>query len=83
MAKSEKKRVFTDLRNPFQRFRSQTGMSQVQLAVALGLGQPAISAYERGSFPEPSIAKLFVDLAKRHKVRMDLDEIYAAMQSQR
>ena len=76
MAKSEKKRVFTDLTNPFQRFRSQTGMSQVELAAALGLGQPAVSAYERGAFPGPAIAKLFVDLAKRHKVRMDLDEVY-------
>lgn len=76
MARPDKKRKLSNLQNPFQRFRSQTGMSQVELAAALGLGQPAISSYERGSFPGPTIAKLFVDLAKRHKVRMDLDEVY-------
>ena len=80
MAKVEKKRKFTNLTNAFQRFRSQTGMSQVELAAALGLGQSAISGYERGAFPEPAIAKLFVDLAKRHRVRMDLDEVYERLE---
>ena len=71
---------FKDLTNPWQRFRSQTGLSQTELAAAMGLGQSAISSYETGSFPIPEIAKRFVALAKKHKVRMSLEEIYAELE---
>ena len=71
---------FKDLRNPWQRFRSQTGLSQVELAKEMNLVQSAISSYECGSFPEPAIAKRFVSIARRHKVRMSLEEIYAELE---
>ena len=78
MQRAKKKLRFTDLSNPWQRFRSQTGLSQVALAELMEMGQPAISAYEsRGRFPEPIAAKRFVDLAKRYRVRMSMEEIYA------
>ena len=79
MAKPKKKLRFTNLTNPWQRFRSQTGLSQVELAAALKVGQPAVSACERGNLPGPRLAKRFVELAKRHKVRMDLDEVFGSL----
>ena len=68
---------FTDLSNPWQRFRSQTGMTQTALAELLQTKQTSISQYEAGDFPSPGVAKRFVALARRYKVRMDLDELYA------
>ncbi len=79
MRKQSKLRL-GDLTNPWVRFRSQTGFSQAALAGLMKLGQPAISSYEAGSFPEVAIAKRFVELSRKHRVRMDLDEIYAALQ---
>lgn len=80
MAKLKKKLKFSDLSNAWQRFRSQTGMSQVELATLLKIQQSTISHYEYGGrCPEPRIAKRFVELAKRHKVRMSMDELYAQM----
>ena len=77
MPRAKKKLRFTNLSNPWQRFRSQTGISQVALAELMNMGQPAISAYEsRGRFPGPIAAKRFVELAKRYRVRMSLDEVY-------
>ena len=70
---------FTNLTNPFQRFRSQVGMSQQGLAEQLKLAQSAISNYERGHPPTPEIAKRFVALAKARRVRMSLDEIYSSL----
>ena len=70
---------FTDLTNPWQRFRSQTGLSQVAVAELMQMGQPAISSYELGRPPSPRVAKRFVELAKRYKVRMDLDEVFGAL----
>ena len=77
--KRERKLTFSDLSNPWQRFRSQTGLSQTDLARELGLGQSAISGYEGGDLPVPEIAARFVKLARRYRVRMSLDEIYAAL----
>ena len=77
MPKAQRKLRFTNLTSPWQRFRSQTGISQVQLAKLLELSQPAISKYERGALPEPGIAKRFVALSRRYKVRMSLEELYA------
>ena len=71
---------FSDLSNPWQRFRSQTGLSQAKLAVLMGLQQPTISSYESGEFPGPVVAKRFVALAKKHRVRMSMEELYAALE---
>ena len=79
MAKRPKQLKFSDLSNPWQRFRSQTGFSQVELAAAMNVGQSAISAYESGALPSATIAQRFVALARKHRVRMDLDEVYAAL----
>ena len=71
---------FTDLSNPWQRFRSQLGISQTTLARLLNLRQSAISKYEQGGAPKPEIAKRFVALAKKHRVRMSMDEVYANLE---
>ena len=79
VVKPKRNLQFSDLSNPWQRFRSQTGVSQTELALELGLGQSAISGYESGDIPAPKVAVNFVKLAKRHKVRMSLDEVYACL----
>ena len=69
---------FKDLSNPWQRFRSQTGMSQAALAQLIGCTQVAISAYEsRRRTPAMRISKEFLALAAARKVRMSLAELYA------
>ena len=77
--KRERKLTFSDLSNPWQRFRSQTGLSQTDLARELGLGQSAISGYEAGDLPVPEVAARFVKLAKKRRVRMDFNEVYGAL----
>lgn len=79
MQKHKKKLRFNDLSNPFQRFRSQTGVTQLELAKNLGLRQSTISGYEAGDVPDPPVAKRFIDLAKKHRIRMDFNELYAGL----
>lgn len=69
---------FKDLSNPWQRFRSQTGMSQSALGKLVGVTQVAISAYEsRRRTPAMRVSKALVALALTRKVRMSLAELYA------
>lgn len=69
---------FKNLSNPWQRFRSQTGMSQDRLAAALNVSQAAVSAYEtRRRAPLMSVSKRFLALAALWKIRMSLAELYA------
>ena len=78
MKKTKRKLRFSDLSNPWQRFRSQTGLTQAQLAQLLDMKQTAISMYECGDrLPAPAYARRFLKLAKRRKIRMSMDEIYA------
>lgn len=78
--KREKRLQFTNLTNPWQRFRSRTGLSQVDLAKALKIGQSAVSQYEyAGRYPEPAIAARFVSLCRRHKVPCSMDEVYGGL----
>mgnify|MGYP001565878366 CR=1 FL=1 len=80
MKKPTKKLSFNDLSNPWQRFRSQTGISQAQRAELLKVGQPAVSGYEAGDFPHPDTAKRFVEIARKHKIRMSMEEVYARLE---
>mgnify|MGYP001558944557 CR=1 FL=1 len=81
MAKAPHLLKFNDLSNPWQRFRSQTGMSQVELAALLKIGQSAISTYEAGGTPEVIFAKRLVALARERRVRMSMDELYAHVEA--
>lgn len=68
---------FTDLSNPWQRFRAQTNMTQQQLADILEAGQTAVAQWESGRrTPSPWQAKRFLVLCKARKVRCSWDEIY-------
>ena len=70
---------FTDLTNPFQRFRSMKNMSQGELAEALGIAQPTLSLYEGGQRrPGSAVAQRFVALCKEKRVRCSMEEIYGA-----
>ena len=75
----ERRLYFSNLSNPWQRFRSRTGMSQTDVAVLLGIGQTAISQYESGSAPDPAIAKKFTTLCRQHRIPCSMDELYATM----
>ena len=68
---------FSDLSNPWQRFRSMMAMSQRDLAKILELGQSTVSQYESGArFPDPVPAKRFVILCRARRVRCSMDEVY-------
>ena len=73
---------FNDLSNPWQRFRSQTGMGQIELAKLLGISQPGLCAYEKRPdqkgfrSPRVEVAKRFIELAKQRRVRMSFSELY-------
>ena len=68
---------FKDVSNPWQRYRSQLGVSQATLAHDLGVTQVAISGYEcRIRKPLPRIAQAFIALATARKIRMSFEEIY-------
>ena len=72
-----RKIMFKDMSNPWQRFRSQTGMSQAALGRELGVSQVHICSLETSKrVPSPMLAQKFVDLAKSRRVRMSLQEIY-------
>lgn len=80
MPKREKRLQFTNLSNPWQRFRSRTGLSQADVAALLKLGQPTISQYETGCTPEPANAKKFLLLCRQHKIPCTMDDIYATLE---
>jgi len=73
---------FTNLANPWQRFRSQTGMSQAALARALGVRQSTVCKWEKTPrakwqrWPSRKYALALIDLAEHKKIRMALYEIY-------
>lgn len=76
MNDSRKARSLTDLTNPFQRFRSMRGLSQLELATLIGVAQPTLSMYESGKRrPQPQVAQRFLE-ACRGKMRCSLEEIY-------
>ena len=76
----EKRLQFTNLQNPFQRFRSRTGLSQTDLAALLKVGQSAVSQYESGFTPEPVYAKRFLLVCRQHKVPCSMEELYAGLE---
>ena len=67
----------TDLTNPFQRYRSMKGVSQTELAAALGIRQPTLSNYESGRRrPAVEVAQRFLELCREKRVRCSMEEIY-------
>ena len=57
--------------------RQQLGMSQVNLAMCLGLTQTAISYWERGDgHPSPGIAARLIELASWHGVTIAYEDVY-------
>jgi transcriptional regulator with XRE-family HTH domain len=63
--------------NPIQRIRQRLGMTQVDLAKALGKSQSNISHYERGRQKvPPAVAHALVAVAKTRGKRVTLSQIY-------
>ena len=75
---------FTDLTNPFQRFRARTGYTQKQLGLAIGTTQGNVSGVETWlKVPSIPIAKRFVALCRQHHVPANLDEVFARVPMER
>lgn len=78
--KPDKRRLkrFTDLTNPWQRFRARIGYSQKELALALGATQGNVSDIENWKIrPSIPLAKRFVALCRQHHVPGNLDEVFS------
>jgi transcriptional regulator with XRE-family HTH domain len=57
--------------------RALLGLSQVDLAEALGVVQSAVSQYERGSITIGlDAAKRLIDIARGKGIQISLDQIY-------
>ena len=80
MPKREKRLQFTNLQNPWQRFRSRTGFSQTDLAALLKVRQSTVSQYESGFSPEPIYAKRFLLLCRQHKIPCAMEDLYANLE---
>lgn len=64
----------------FKTFREKHGLTQAELATALGLkSQAAVSNYENGERdPEIPTARKFIAYAKKKGDRYTLDDIYSS-----
>lgn len=60
-----------------QQIRQRLGMTQAELAAAVGVTQSAVSQYERGdSQITPNVARRLIELAREHGVKATFDDIY-------
>lgn len=59
-----------------QKIRSRLGVTQAQLAAALGCQQSNISYYERGQTIHPSIAKKLIEYAATQGLEITYNHIY-------
>lgn len=61
-----------------KRVRIKSKMTQVEFAEILGVHHKMISQYETGYKVRPAmwVAKSLVNVAKRFKIKLSLDEIY-------
>ncbi|SAI47561.1 putative zinc finger/helix-turn-helix protein%2C YgiT family [Bordetella ansorpii] len=63
--------------NPIKRIRQKLGLTQAELARALGQSQGNISHYETGRQTVPGeVAKKLIDLGKQQRRRITLGDIY-------
>ena len=64
--------------NPILELRKQLGVSQSELAAAIGVTQSAISQFEKDSAtPSPDTVKKLIDFARTRGVEVSFDSIYA------
>jgi putative transcriptional regulator len=63
---------------PIQIIRSRLGVSQVELAEAIGRSQSNISAYERGQTIPPEVAKELIEFARSKGLQLSYDHVYGA-----
>ena len=65
------------MKNNIKRIRSKLGLSRKDLADALGVTVGAISNYENGiRFPRPLICSKLINLAKHHRLKISIEDIY-------
>ena len=61
-----------------KQLRTQIGMSQAQLADALGVSQSLITHWETGRRqPSPQLALKIVSLARKHHQKITMESLYA------
>ena len=59
-----------------QIIRSRLGLSQTELAEAVGRTQPQISAYERGATIQPDVATRLIEAARARGLAITYDHVY-------
>jgi len=63
---------------PIQVIRSRLGVTQQELAVAIGCQQSTISYYERGGTIVPAVAARLIAFAKGRGLPLTYDHVYGA-----
>lgn len=62
--------------SPLKKLRTQLGMTQQAMADGIGCTQGNIGHYERGQTIPPERAIQIISFAKKHGVKVSMDEIY-------
>ncbi len=62
--------------SPLKKLRTRLGMTQQAMADGIGCTQGNIGHYERGQTIPPERAIQIIGFAKRHGVKVSMDEIY-------
>lgn len=61
---------------PIQIIRSRLGVSQSEMAEALGCRQNNVSLYERGQAIPPGVAARLIEFAAQRGLRITYDHVY-------
>jgi len=62
----------------FLTIRKRLGLTQVEIAAALGMTQGNVSFYERGQTVPPQVAGKLIELAKAKGFDLSYDDVYGA-----
>ena len=64
-----------------KRIRDRIGLSQPDMAEAIGIPQSTLSLYERTGTPiPPSVGQSVIETAKTHGLLIDFNHLYAGVQ---
>lgn len=69
------------MKTPFQQIREMLGVTQAEVAGALGVTQGNISHYENGQTVPPDIARLLIDFAKSRGCDITFNHVYGLQQT--
>ena len=64
--------------NSFKSIRDRLGVTQAEIAAALGVTQGNVSFYEKGQTVPPGAAAKLIEFAKSKGVEISYDDVYAS-----